>query len=343
MIHILGVKVEPILLGLTLLFSCSRDASIPEVDAKTIPDYFPEPVYQFTNNPKSQQKYELGRSLFYDPVLSVDSSISCASCHDQGHAFADHNVALSMGVNGVLGMRNSPVIFNVLWQKEFMADGGINHIEVMPLAPLIDPLEMNNNSMADIISRLNANQKYSVRFKDAFGKANVDDQQLFFALAQYMAEINSYQSKYDEVRHGNAQFTVLEKQGYNLFKTNCAVCHQEPLFTDLSYRNNGIDSVIGSDKGRFRITQENQDIGKFKVSTLRNIDLTYPYMHDGRYRNLMDVLNHYTQPKSSATRDPILEKPIVLDFNQKTAIVAFLKTLTDYELLVNPKLNEPKP
>lgn len=331
-----------LLLAISLIYfnACRRDPTVQPITENLIPDYFPPPVYQFKNNSKSESKFQLGRMLFYDPILSIDSTVSCAHCHDQAHAFADHNVRLSVGVNGTLGKRNSPVIFNVLWQKEFMADGGINHIEIMPLAPLTDPLEMNNPSMSDLITRLNGNAQYRVRFKAAFDKDKIDDQQMFFALAQYMASLNSYQSRYDEVRQNKSKFTDLEEKGYALFKAHCNACHTEPLFTDLSYRNNGLDSIF-TDQGRFKITQKTEDMGKFKVPTLRNINLTYPYMHDGRLRNLDDVLNHYLKPKNSATLDKSLENGIQLSETDKTALIAFLHTLSDYTLLSNPKLSKP--
>lgn len=330
------------LAGSFLLFSCGKE----KVEAYQkwgfrSPDYFPTPSYNFENNPQTYAKFNLGRMLFYDPMLSSDGMVSCASCHAQSHAFAGHNTALSPGVNNLVGTRNSPGIFNMAWSPAFMWDGGINHIEVMPIAPLTNPVEMNE-TLANIVAKLQQSDKYKKLFKEAYGKEEITDQKVLKAFAQYMMMIISNNSKYDQVKRGEATFTEAEQQGYALFQQKCSQCHTEPLFTDHSYRNNGLDQNF-QDEGRFLITQQESDRGKFKVPSLRNVALTYPYMHDGRYFTLNDVLNHYNNGiQHSATLDPSLENGIPLPGNEKTLLIAFLKTLSDYELMNNTWLAEPK-
>lgn len=328
--------------GSFLLFSCKKEKVEPYRKwGFTSPGYFPAPVYNFENNLQSYARFKLGRSLFYDPLLSSDGTVSCATCHAQSHAFAGHNTPLSAGVNGALGTRNSPAIFNMAWSPAFMWDGGINHIEVMPIAPLTNPVEMNE-TLGNIVFKLQQSDKYRKLFKEAYGSEEVTDQKVLKAFSQYMAMIISNNSKYDQVKRGEATFTEAEQQGYLLFQQKCSQCHTEPLFTDHSYRNNGLDLAF-SDEGRFLITQTESDKGKFKVPSLRNVALTYPYMHDGRFFTLNDVLNHYSNGiQHASTLDPSLENGIPLPGNEKSLLIAFLKTLSDYELMNDPWLAEPK-
>lgn len=324
-------------LAAIILAACGKDLAIQELESNDYPDYFPTPVYQKTFNAK---EFELGRSLFYDPILSIDSSISCASCHGQMHAFADHNKALSVGVDGKIGRRNSPAMFNLIWQPHFMADGGITHLEIMPLAPLTDTLEMNNHSFAGLITKLNHNSTYISMFDEVYGKEVIDDQQLFFALAQFMAQMNSYQSKYDAVRQGKTEFTPLEAQGYELFKTHCNTCHTEPLFTNYSFQNNGLKEKY-TDVGRFRVTQEEQDRHRFKVPSLRNIHLTRPYLHDGSIRDLRAAVEGYTQPYAHSNLAPQLKNGVPMNPQEIDALLQFLGTLNDYKFIANPKFAAP--
>jgi len=322
------------------VFSCSENRDNFDLN---YPDYFPDPHYTFENNPITQDKFELGRKLFHDPVLSRDSTVSCATCHAQGHAFADHNVAVSTGIENRLGNRNSPSIVNIAWQTSFMWDGGINHIEVMPLAPITNETEMDED-MSRLIARLNRNTKYKTMFSNAFGKSKIESQQVFFALAQYMSFLVSSDSKYDKVRQGKSEFTQDESTGYQVFLAKCNSCHKEPLFTDYSFRNNGL-SYQEDDPGRYRITLSENDKHTFKVPTLRNIVLTYPYMHDGQIPDLMAVLDHYDHGMMPHKNlDPVFinegRAGIRLTHEEKTSLLAFLKTLTDSSFLSNPKFSE---
>lgn len=302
--------------------------------------HFPEPHYQFENNSFSYDKFLLGKALFYEKRLSSDSTISCATCHEQNHAFGPHNTPLSEGVGGQLGTRNAPALFNLIWSTNFMWDGGINHIEVMPLAPITNPVEMNE-TMANVVQKLQSSGSYRSLFKKAFGSEQVTDQRLFKALACFMGMLISDQSKYDQVKNGKATFTSDEQAGYTLYQNKCSTCHPEPLFTDHSYRNNGLDSVF-TDVGRGLITLDPNDNGKFKVPSLRNVEFSYPYMHDGRLYTLNQVLDHYRSGVlSSATLDPELQNGIPLTNLEKIQLIAFLKTLSDYNLISNTLFYEP--
>jgi len=330
------------LLGIFVWMSCSKDQGSVDYSLR-YPDYFPAPIYPTARNPITKKGFELGRALFHDPILSVDSTISCASCHSQGHAFADQNVSLSTGVYGRVGPRNSPSIINTAWQSNFMWDGGVNHIEVVPVAPITNHLEMDE-SIKNLVYKLNQNPKYLSRFKQAFDVEKVDDQKVFFALAQYMSMLVSADAKYDMVQQGKATFTSDEALGYTIFNEKCGSCHREPLFTDYSYSNNGL-SIIGMDLGRYTVTLLDQDKHKFKVPTLRNIQFTYPYMHDGRFSSIAQVLNHYSNDMASHENlDQRLvngdKVGIALTIEDKKHVEAFLKTLSDFTFISDPKLSE---
>lgn len=304
--------------------------------------YFPAPAYNFEGNKQDYNAFALGRALFYDKILSSDNTVSCSMCHEQPHGFGSHSTSLSVGVNGAIGTRNSPPIFNMAWMPDFMWDGGINHIEVMPIAPITNPVEMNE-TLANVVNKLQQSERYRKLFKMAYGGSEqVTEQKMLKALTQYMMMIVSDQSKYDQVRRGEATYTANEEAGYNLFVQKCSQCHTEPLFTDYGFRNNGLDATF-TDLGRATITSDANDNGKFKTPTLRNVELTYPYMHDGRFFTLNQVLDHYISGvQDSPTLDPALENGIPLTNTEKLQLIAFLKTLTDYELLNNRWLMEPQ-
>ncbi len=332
--------------AIILLAACSKKTSdVPPAttEAWVRPAHFPEPVYQFGDNVYSKAGFELGRKLFFDPMLSRDGTISCASCHRQKDAFADGGAAFSIGIDGGVSKRNSPVVFNMAWNKSFMWDGGVNHIEVMPLAPLTNPAEMGE-SLANIVRKLNNHPEYPTLFNNVFNRDTVDDQQLFWALAQYMSGLVSANARYDQYVNGTASLTTGEQEGLVLFRQHCASCHSEPLFTDSSFQNNGIDKVF-ADSGRYRITRNDEDMGKFKVPTLRNAALSGPYMHDGRFKTLDQVLAHYAEGvQHSATLSSLLQKDgqpgLGLSSSEQQKIISFLHTLTDEEFIRNSYLVE---
>jgi len=303
-----------------------------------IPEGFPHPNYTFKNNPLTKEGFELGRKLFYEGRLSKDGNFACASCHQQFAAFSTFQHNLSHGYNNSFTTRNAPALFNLAWQKEFHLDGGINNIEVQPLAPITAPNEMAE-SIPNIVNKLKQDPEYKKMFRDAFGDEKITSQEILKALAQFICSIVSSDSKYDRVKKGKAGFIPFEQRGYELYKTKCATCHPEPLFTDFSYRNIGlaVDTFL-NDYGRMRITGNKADSLKFKVPSLRNVDVTAPYMHDGRFWFLSQAINHYRKGiEKSATLDSSLANGIPLTDIEVTYLVSFLRTLTDSTLIKNPR------
>lgn len=307
------------------------------------PDYWPKPVYDFKNNPLSRSKIYLGRVLFYDPILSRDSSVSCASCHSPYNAFAhtDHN--LSHGINDAIGTRNAPALMNLAWHKLFMWDGAVNHIDVQALAPISHPKEMGED-IAQVVNKLQRLEKYRTLFKAAFCDTLVTGERILKAMAQFQLTLLSCTSKYDSVKQGMAKFSEIEQRGYKLFKKHCNGCHTEPLFSNYAFASNGLppDSLL-DDKGRAAITHKHSDSLLFKVPTLRNIEYSYPYMHDGRFKNLNQALNHYASgiKKGSLLSKP-LSGPVPLNGNNKVELTAFLLTLSDKSFVFNKEFGFPK-
>jgi cytochrome c peroxidase len=324
---------------LWVLFSgCSRDPEIIPSGEKLffIPEGFPIPVYNLSNS-FSETQFQLGKKLFFDPILSEDMTVSCSTCHLPEAAFSDPGNAFSTGINNTIGKRNSPALINLAWQTNFMWDGGVNHIEIQPLAPLTNPDEMGWD-LSPVIANLNQNSEYKILFKKAFDTDSITSAFMFKALAHYMSCLISSESKYDQYIRGEINFTSSELNGLNIFQQNCASCHSAPLFTDLSYRNNGIGWNSSSpDAGRYIITQVNSDSLKFKVPTLRNIEVTFPYMHDGRINTLEEVVDHYGSGNFHPNVDNTITT-ISLSSIQKSDLLQFLKTLTDSKFLANSKL-----
>ncbi len=330
------------------LTGCFKDVEIEKPIQFLKPSNFPAPHYEFKTNTLTQDGFILGRKLFYDPILSRDSSTSCGSCHQQFVAFAHSGHRLSHGVDHLFGTRNSPGIFNAAWNKNFMWDGGVNHIEVMPTAPITNPVEMDE-TMLHVVQKLNRNSAYKQLFKNAFGTDTIDDRHMLYALSQFMGAMVSANSKYDKYVRGEkgGTFNTDEKAGLELFKKNCTSCHSGELFTDYSFANNGLDKSFSDDEGRGLITLLDEDKGKFRIPSLRNVEVTSPYMHDGRFWTLEEVITHYAEKVvSSSTIDQRLIQEngklgIVLTKQEQTQIITFLKTLTDYEFMNDKRFSEP--
>jgi cytochrome c peroxidase len=303
----------------------------------SIPPDWPKPAYDFSKNPLTKEGFELGRHLFYDPLLSRDQTISCASCHLQATGFTHVDHELSHGIDDKLGTRNSMTLMNLAWSKHFMWDGGVNHLDVQPLAPLNSPVEMDE-SLENVVKKLKSSRKYRALFFNAFGDSLATGQKVLLAFSQFMLQLQSSNSKYDKhIRNEEGgTFTAQETNGLRLFRVHCASCHPEPLFTNNGFEKNSlpIDTTL-NDFGRMLITQKPQDSLKFKVPTLRNIQFTFPYMHDGRFKKLREVLNHY----GSSTQLP---QPIVLSAEEKVDLIAFLLTLSDREFLFDKRFGFPR-
>ena len=303
-----------------------------------VPPGFPKPPTNiFTKNKLTEEGFQLGKKLFYDGRLSKDGEVSCASCHQQFAAFATYDHDLSHGVNNSFSTRNAPALINLAWMKEWHWGGGINHLEVQPLFPLSAENEMGEK-LDTVMIKIKRDSAYKRMFREAFGNGEISSEKMLKALAQFTGSLVSADSKYDNVKRNEAKFILPEQKGYEIFKANCNACHKEPLFTDNSYRNNGITLNRFKDVGRQGITLHNSDSLKFKVPTLRNSALTLPYMHDGRFTFLDKVLDHYTNLDTTlANLDPFLKKKIVMTVKEKQQLLLFLYTLTDTSFTKNKR------
>lgn len=307
-----------------------------------IPDGWPEPKYDFKKNQLTEEGFQLGRHLFYDPILSRDSTISCSSCHLQQTGFTHVDHQLSHGIEGKIGSRNSLTLINLAWNKNFMWDGGVNNLEVQAINPITSPIEMDEK-LENVVAKLQNSSKYKTLFSKAFGDEKVTSQRLLKALAQFTVMLKSSNSKYDKVLRKEVRFTEQEQHGYDIFKTNCASCHKEPLFSNDKFERNGlaIDATL-NDLGRIKITSKKEDALRFRVPTLRNIQFTFPYMHDGRFKTLTEVVKHYNSITNKKDLPNELSKPMNLSDNDRVDLVAFLNTLTDKEFLFDKRFGFPK-
>jgi len=308
-----------------------------------IPAGFPQPNYTFRNNPLTEEGFELGRKLFYDGKLSKDGNFPCASCHQQFAAFSTFDHPLSHGFSNQFSLRNAPALFNEAWQKEFHLDGGINNIEVQPLAPITAHNEMSE-TIESIVNKIQSDTSYHTLFKTAYGDETVNSQRILKALAQFTISLVSADSKYDKVKKGKANFLFYEQHGYELFQAHCTTCHPEPLFTDFSYRNIGLppDTSLNH-MGTIRLTNDPKDSMKFKVPSLRNVAVSSPYMHDGRFWYISQCIRHYRDGiQKSSTLDSSLANGIKLNERDIADINSFLRTLTDTAFLKNPRFSDPE-
>ena len=338
------------LLAIGFLFSCtSNDSSeyqnIP-IDYQ-VPSNFPPLVYNMANNPLTEKGFELGKKIFYDGRLASDGVVSCGFCHIQEDAFTHHGHTFSHGVGDGIGNRNTPPIQNMAFQTQFFWDGAANHIEMLSMIPISSEIEMNGDIIA-IINMMKNDSEYKRLFKQAFPQGAINSEYMLKALAQFMTLLTSSNSKFDKYRRNESggNLTQDEIDGYTIFNQKCASCHATDLFTDNSFRNNGLSINLQlNDYGRYRVTENPSDKYKFKVPSLRNIEKTAPYMHDGRLFTLEAVLNHYSNGVvNSATLDPSLNNNgtlgIPLTNLEKTKLIAFLKTLTDNQYLTDKRFSE---
>jgi len=307
--RITQVSFLSVLGGILLLWGCAKD----EADTNTSfdnPSYtleygnLPEPE-QPVDNPLTVEGVKLGRMLFYETALSGDGSQSCASCHRQANAFSD-TAKLSTGIRGMLGKRQAMAVFNMLWNKnEFFWDGRAHLLRDQAILPIQDPLEMDE-TLPNVVSKLSAMSIYTDQFNKAFGSSEINPVKISLALEQFMNSIVSHESKYDAYLDGTQNLTPEEERGRKLFFTEynsffpkeygakCAHCHGGANFATGRYANNGLDSSIDfTDIGREKVTGNPNDRAAFKVTSLRNIELTPPYMHDGRFATLEEVVDHY--------------------------------------------------
>lgn len=333
-------------LGLILLYSFVDNGNYFLITKKDVvfkqPKDFPKPVYDLEKNKPTPAGFMLGRKLFYDPILSKDNTVSCATCHQQFAGFAHTDHSFSHGIYGLFGKRNAPALQNLVWKDAFMVDGGVNHLDLQPIAPITNHVEMDE-TLSNVIKKLQQNKEYVAMFNYAFNDSVITSDKFLKSISQFLALLVSADSRYDRYKLGKDTLSKSELNGLKLFRANCSSCHTEPLFTDNSYRNNGIGfNPVLKDSGRFLITRIPADILKFKVPSLRNIEVNYPYMHDGRFFSLKQVLNHYSKVSTSKNKaDTLLKQGMHLNEQEQNDIIVFLKTLTDKAFLHDKRFMDP--
>lgn len=345
-------KLSLVLLGLVTLFACSNSTEtanyVPIPLQLELPTNFPEIAYNLDNNPITDAGFELGKRLFYEGKLSSNGAIACAFCHEQAFAFTHHGHNLSHGVNGGIGLRNAQPIQNLAYQTSFMWDGAASHLDLQPILPITSELEMGE-TLSNVIVKLQQDSYYQAQFAKAFDGGEVNTENMLKALSQFMLMMISSNSKYDKYvrQEDNVTLTALELDGLNTFQNKCSSCHASDLFTDQTFRNNGLPiNPQLNDKGRFNILEDPNDLYKFKVPSLRNVEVSYPYMHDGRFSTLEVVLDFYDSGiVDNGNVDPSLQKAdgtygISLSAYEKESIIAFLKTLTDNQFLEDERFAE---
>ncbi|MBM3160048.1 MAG: cytochrome-c peroxidase [Bacteroidetes bacterium] len=315
---------------LLILLACrvyTKDLSSYNVSADR--GFIPAPE----DNPLTDEKIALGRKLFFDKRLSKDGSISCASCHDPGRAFSD-NLTTSRGINGQHTERNAPSILNAAFLPTVMFDAHLKSLELQVIVPIQEPTEMGHN-MKELIPILRQIPEYQKAAREIYNR-DFDAYVLTRSISSFERSLLSLNSRYDQYINGRKHaLSKAEKRGLELFmnELNCITCHTPPNFTNYRAENNGLYANYGEDKGRFRINLDSNDIGKFKVPSLRNILLTSPYMHDGSIKTIEGVISHYASGgKSSQTKHPKIQ-PFVISNEDKKNLISFLGALTDTSYL----------
>lgn len=312
-----------------------------------IPSNFPNTTYDLTQNPPTEQGFELGKRLFFDGRLASDGVVSCGFCHIQEFAFTHHTHITSHGVDGKIGNRNAQPLHNLAFMADFTWDGAATFLDSQFIIPITAEKEMNE-TIGNVLNKLREDDSYPELFANAFGDNEITTERMFKAMSQFIVMMVSANSKFDKWQRGEAvTLTEDEDAGRILFDNKCSSCHTGPLQTDQTYRNNGlpIDPEF-NDIGRERVTGVTSDNRKFKVPSLRNIEITFPYMHDGRLQTLQDVLDFYTDGMvDSSTLDESLRRSdgslgIDITQDEKLKIIEFLKTLTDNDFLLDNRFRE---
>lgn len=354
-------KVLSLSVILLVLVACNKNSEIQPVEYDESPyslDYgnFPPPNSPNASN-LTVEKVKLGKMLFYETKLSSNLTQACADCHRQEHAFSD-TAQFSVGAEGDVGDIQAMAIFNMAWHSNgFFWDGRSPQLNHQATQPIQNPVEMNE-TIPNVISKLSSDEKYTNQFIRAFGDEEISEERIGLALEQFMFTFMSNNSKYDKYLAGTATLTPSEERGrvlyfteYNEFFPNesgadCAHCHGTITFENDQFMNNGLDAEADLALGRFSVTNNVQDKGKFKVPSLRNIEVSSPYMHDGRFTTLEEVVEHYNIGiEVSSSVDPALlattSTGLMLSEQDKQDLVAFLKTLTDEQFLTNSEFESP--
>lgn len=330
---------------------------IGQISLYQFPDISHFPTMPAANaNPVTVAGVDLGRHLFYDPILSKDSSISCASCHKQSAAFSDAPNKLSKGINNQTLTRNTMPLFNLAWYPSLFWDGRGGTIEQQVFHPVRTVQEMNL-TWEIAVQRIKSSRFYRTKFRAAFGNQTIDSVLITKAIAQFERTLLSYNSKYDSVLRGEAYFTKAELKGFELMNdmsmADCLHCHTsdaDALGTKLGFSNNGLDNIQDPskyiDKGRGAVTEDINDNGKFRIPTLRNIAATAPYMHDGRFKTLKEVLDFYSDGVHPSANIDTRTKAafnggVHLTEDEKYFIISFLNTFTDSVFIKNKVHSNP--
>ena len=327
------------------VISCSENVNT-NPDISPLVNTYPEfpPLLIPAGNRLTQNKVELGRMLFYEKALSRDSTIACSSCHKQSEAFASKGNAVNPSVGGQANFRNVPPVFNIGYYNDYFWDGRSNNLEQM-FHDDLTALTIFNNDTAEVIRRLDSSDIYRTAFKAAFGDVKVTAERISSAIACFVRTIVSGDSKYDRfIRGDSSALNENEKRGMDLFfttKTNCSACHTPPLFTDMKYHSTGI-STHYFDFGRYYVTGLNSDRGKFRTPTVRNAELTAPYMHNGEITTLEELIEHYNRGGKLFINKSVLIKSLNLTTEEKNDIISFLKALTDVNLITSKKYGSKK-
>lgn len=347
--------------GILIINACDKNEAPPVTIDETpyLLEYGALPAPDLpADNPLTVQGVELGRMLFYETMLSKDGSQACADCHRQPDGFSD-TTQFSIGVEGLPGGRQAMPIFNMAWHtNEFFWDGRAHLLRDQSLLPIQDPLEMNE-TLDNVVAKLSAEKTYRDQFTRAFGSDEITPDKMALAMEQFMMSIVSYDSKYDRYLAGLVELTESEARGLVLFETeynpffpdmsgaDCAHCHGGANFENDQYMNNGLDTDAEfEDMGREDVTEDPADRAKFKVPSLRNIAVTPPYMHDGRFQTLEEVIDHYNEGiKESSTADVTVlntkDTGLFLTDQDKEDLINFMKTLTDDTFLNNEAYKTP--
>jgi cytochrome c peroxidase len=344
----------------TILLSCSTDDG--KVDGYTatplelqIPQLFKDRILSPVipaDNPQTVEGVALGRKLFFEKRLSANNTLACAGCHNPANAFTDPR-QFSVGIDGIQGDRNSMPLYNLAWNYDglFFWDGRATSIEDQALKPVVDPIEMHN-TWSNAAETLQSDSEYRQMFSQAFGTETIDSVLVTKAIAQFIRTLISADSKFDRYLAGTGTLTPQELNGLNVFldenRGDCFHCHgnpNNPLWTDNIFHNNGLDETF-TDRGRGIVTGDPREFGLFKTPSLRNLAFTAPYMHDGRFATLEEVIDHYSEGLVySETIDPLMKKVaeggVHLTEQDKADLKAFLLSLSDPSFINNPDFQNP--
>lgn len=339
--------------GLLILnYNCSSDdrTHIPKLQPLEIPEIFSDNIIDPiipSDNPQTKEGIALGKRLFFDNILSANGTKSCASCHSPQNAFTD-NTPTSLGIDGIAGTRNSMPLFNMAWNynERFNWDGKALSLETQAIEPVENPIELHSD-WENVVARLQAHPDYPELFNLAFNTPTITKELTTKAISQFERTLISANSKFDNYLQNQAVLSPQELNGLDIFmredKGDCFHCHgnpNNPLWTDNDFHNNGLDSQF-TDLGLGAVTGDPSDNGKFKSPSLRNLAYSPPYMHDGRFSTLDEVINHYSEGlQNSPTIDPLMKKVdeggVQLTDQEKADLKLFLLTLTDPSFIANP-------